>query len=72
MPKLSRGRDEVTRKASNLTEYLRLKDIRSMTGLIGGRIYYNGQFWDENDYNEVFPLPKLEYDVERIDGRQLG
>lgn len=71
MPKLSDNKGAVNRRITNLKEYLHLKDVRAMTGLIGGKIYYNGKFWDEETYNQTFPEPKLVYDVEQLDGRQI-
>lgn len=72
MPKLSRGRDESTRKVSNLSEYLNYKyNVLYMTGLIGGKIYYDGRFWGEEEYAKAFPPVKLKINAEHIDGRQI-
>jgi len=71
MPKLSRGRNEVVRRVSNLKEYLHLKEVRANTGLILGKPYYNGILWDVQEYEQTFPVPKLKYDIVQIDGRQI-
>jgi hypothetical protein len=46
---------------ANLFDYIRIKEVRANTSLIGGKIIYNGQVFDEKEYDELFPIPKLEY-----------
>ena len=52
---------------TNLKEYLRLKEIRNATSLIGGEIIYNGRVWNEQEYDALFPIPRLTYDIENPD-----
>ena len=61
------------RPVKNLKEYLRIKEIRDATGLIDGKIFYNGEFWSEEVYEETFPKTEIEYDNLRIvTGKQIG
>ncbi len=60
------------KQIANLREYLRLKEIHKATGLIGGRIFYAGQFWEKEDFNTLFPIPKLEYNTTHLDSTQIA
>lgn len=70
MPCQKRGSDQ-PKAPTNIIEYVRSKTARANTGLIGGMIYYDGMFWDEDEYNATFPPPKLKFDTVQLDGRQL-
>ena len=41
-------------------------EIRDATGLIDGKIFYNGEFWSEEVYEETFPKTEIEYDTEAL------
>ena len=59
------------RPVKNLKEYLRIKEIRDATGLIDGKIFYNGEFWSEEVYEETFQKTKIEYETENPDGKHI-
>lgn len=56
----------------NISEYIRLKEVRANTALIDGQIVYNGKVYSEKDYLREFPEPKLEYQTEQLDKRQIS
>lgn len=59
------------KKIDNLGEYLYLKDVRAKTGLINGKIIYDGLQWSEEEYNRRFPEPVLKYKIINLDGTQI-
>lgn len=71
MPVKGRYNPEKSRKISNLSEYLFLKEVRANTSLIGGRIIFDGVEWERDEYEKCFPVPQLIYVAERLDGRQI-
>ena len=65
------GGGQTDKRVVNMVEYCRLKEVRANTALIGGRIFYDGRYWDKDEYNAAFPEPKLKYAAVQIDGRQV-
>jgi len=59
------------KRIANLHEYLYLKSVRAETGLIGGRIFYNGRFFTKKRYDQLFPEPVIKYKAIQLDGKQL-
>lgn len=56
---------------TNLAEYIRLKEVRANTALIGGKIIYNGREWDKAEYEAKYPVPTLKYNTIQIDSKQV-
>lgn len=66
------SQDYGMRKVDNLGEYLYLKYVRANTGLIGGRIYFEGRFFEKDVYDLLYPEPVLKYKVVQLDGTQIA
>lgn len=62
---------EPHQRITNIIEYCRLRTVRANTGLINGKIVYDGITWDDKDYFSIFPEPKLQYDINRLDKTQI-
>ena len=65
------GGGQTDKREVNMVEYCRLKEVRANTALIGGRIFYDGRYWEEAEYEAKFPKPVIVYDNIQIDGRQI-
>jgi len=65
-----RGRDPHLKPIANLNEYIEHKMIRSAAGWIGGKVHYEGKFYDPREFNRLFPA-KLIYRAIQADGRQI-
>lgn len=59
------------KKIGNLKEYLYLKEVRARTGLLNGKIIYDGLEWTEEEYNRRFPKPKLIYITDNPDKKHI-
>lgn len=57
---------------TNIEQYVFLKSVRANTALIDGQIVYNGKVYSEKDYLREYPEPKLEYQTEQLDKRQIS
>lgn len=62
---------EPNQRISNLSQYLYLKEVRANTSLIDGKIIYGGKEWTKEEYEAAHPEPKLEYDIVRLDSKQI-
>lgn len=71
MPYKGRNNYETVRRIASLSEYLFLKEVRANTGLINGKIVFDGVEWEPDEYYRAFPEPTLKYVSELLDGRQI-
>lgn len=58
------------RPISNLKDYIRDKSVRMAAGWVNGMVYFNGQYFTEKEFDELFPA-KLIYRTIQVDGTQV-
>lgn len=56
-------------RVTNFDEYVLDRSVRQAAGYIGDMIHYEGRFFTQEEFDELFPA-KLKLRVVQLDGRQ--
>jgi hypothetical protein len=56
---------------TNLSECIFLDNVRTNTGFVNGKMYYDGKYYTKEEYEAAFPEPALEYVQIQLDGKQI-
>jgi hypothetical protein len=67
---MSHSTREPHQRIENLQVYVAMRLVHQNTSLIGGKIFYDGKQWDNEDYHASFPPTQLIYTETGLNNNQ--